>query len=436
MRMLGQAEKVCVYIGESDRWGNKPLHTAILELLKAEDCAGATVTRALAGFGAHSRIHTASIVALSADLPLVVEWVDNPDRVQRVMPKLHEMVPQGLITIQDVQVAFYSHRNLRELPTSLRVQDIMSRDVQFVHADAQLEQAGEWLLDKVRRALPVVDSDGRVIGILTETDLLRRLDPFGTVAGADPATSSHLSRADRLRCPDQPVEEVMNADVFTVAQSATVPQVLDMMLDQALKRLPVVDADGKLVGMVSRVDVLRTMSPPLVAERQRKDLPPGDLSRVQQVKTPDPPTVGPDASLVEIVSFLVSHSQRRVVVVDGKQRPIGIITDGDVLERAMPPPPEGAVQSLGRRLSRKTGKSTQLVHRTASEVMTSPVITVTAETSLWDALRLLLEKDVKRLPVVDAEGRVVGLLGRGGALQALRRGVRPDPDDTGSGLVT
>jgi CBS domain-containing protein len=122
--------------------------------------------------------------------------------------------------------------------------------------------------------------------------------------------------------------------------------------------------------------------------------------------------------------------------VDGKQRPIGIITDGDVLERAMPPPPEGAVQSLGRRLSRKTGKRTQLVHRTASGVMTSPVATVSAEADLWDALRLLLEKNVKRLPVVDEQGRVVGLLGRGGTLQALRRGVTPGSDDSATGSMS
>lgn len=59
MQIIGLAKKVTVYIGESDRWGRKPLHLAILEMLKQEDCAEATVTRALAGFGAQSRIHSA-----------------------------------------------------------------------------------------------------------------------------------------------------------------------------------------------------------------------------------------------------------------------------------------------------------------------------------------------------------------------------------------
>lgn len=110
MQIVGGAKKVTIYIDESDRWEHKPLHLAILETLRREDCAGATVTRALAGFGAHSRIHTATLVALSADLPLVIEWVDNPTRIQQVLPHIQAMVKEGLITIQDLEVISYSQR--------------------------------------------------------------------------------------------------------------------------------------------------------------------------------------------------------------------------------------------------------------------------------------------------------------------------------------
>ena len=104
METIGPATKVTIYIDESDRWHGKPLGMAILELLKTTECAGATVTRGIAGFGCHSRIRTASIVDLSADLPLVVEWVDDPARVEWVMPKLLEMVKKGMITTQKVEV--------------------------------------------------------------------------------------------------------------------------------------------------------------------------------------------------------------------------------------------------------------------------------------------------------------------------------------------
>jgi hypothetical protein len=104
MDIVGPATKVTIYLGESDRWHGKPLHMAILELLKSADCAGATVTRGIAGFGCHSRIRTASIVDLSADLPLIVEWVDGPARVDRVMPQIRAMVTKGMITVQQVEV--------------------------------------------------------------------------------------------------------------------------------------------------------------------------------------------------------------------------------------------------------------------------------------------------------------------------------------------
>jgi PII-like signaling protein len=96
MNTIGTALHVRIYIGESDKWGHKPLYMAILEMLRREDCAGCTVTRGLAGFGAASRIHSASIVRLSEDLPLVLDWVDLPERVERVMPRLSEMVGASL----------------------------------------------------------------------------------------------------------------------------------------------------------------------------------------------------------------------------------------------------------------------------------------------------------------------------------------------------
>jgi PII-like signaling protein len=110
MQITGLAKKVTIYIDESDKWEHKPLHLAILETLRKEDCAGATVTRALAGFGAHSRIHSASLVALSADLPLVIEWVDSPEHVGRVLPSIQAMVTEGLIIVQEVEIISYRRR--------------------------------------------------------------------------------------------------------------------------------------------------------------------------------------------------------------------------------------------------------------------------------------------------------------------------------------
>ncbi|MSQ15807.1 MAG: DUF190 domain-containing protein, partial [Dehalococcoidia bacterium] len=91
MEITGPGTRVRVYFGERDHYQGKPLWSALLEYLRKEGAAGATVMRGVAGFGAHSRIHTASLVELSADLPLILEWVDSSERVESLLP--------GLITI-------------------------------------------------------------------------------------------------------------------------------------------------------------------------------------------------------------------------------------------------------------------------------------------------------------------------------------------------
>lgn len=130
-------------------------------------------------------------------------------------------------------------------------------------------------------------------------------------------------------------------------------------------------------------------------------------------------TVRSDAKLNKIVELLVSTAERRVVVVDAQRHVLGIITDGDLLKRATADERAGILQALGRRRPGSRPAALALAGRTADEVMTAQPVTVTAETPLLEALRLLLQHKVKRLPVVDSEGRLVGLVGRGQILQAL-----------------
>jgi len=108
MHIESDAKRVTVFIGESDRWHHQPLHTALVEMLRREGCAGATVVKGVEGFGKDSRIHTASILRLSEDLPVVLTFVDSAERVEAVMPHVEEMVGAGLITIEDVHVRRYS----------------------------------------------------------------------------------------------------------------------------------------------------------------------------------------------------------------------------------------------------------------------------------------------------------------------------------------
>src|SRR5207244_7347648 len=109
MKIEGPGKLVRIYIGEADNWHGQALYNAIVERARKEGLAGATVTRGIEGFGANSRIHTASILRLSEDLPIKIEIVDLVDRIARFLPLLDDMVTEGLITVQDCEIVKYVH---------------------------------------------------------------------------------------------------------------------------------------------------------------------------------------------------------------------------------------------------------------------------------------------------------------------------------------
>ncbi len=96
-----------VFIGESDQWHGKPLYEAIVLKARELHLAGATVLRGPMGFGANSRLHTAKILRLSEDLPMVIEIVDGKDKIDQLMPHIDQMVEEGLVTLERVQVIRY-----------------------------------------------------------------------------------------------------------------------------------------------------------------------------------------------------------------------------------------------------------------------------------------------------------------------------------------
>lgn len=110
MRIDGPALLVRIYIGEADHHEGKPLYQAIVELLRARGLAGATVLRGIEGYGANARLHTTRLLRLSEDLPLLIEVVDQEDRMRAILPELDEMIGDGLITLEKVEVLAYRGR--------------------------------------------------------------------------------------------------------------------------------------------------------------------------------------------------------------------------------------------------------------------------------------------------------------------------------------
>jgi uncharacterized protein len=107
MSIPTEGQLLRIFVGEADRWEGRPLYEAIVETARRQGLAGATVWKGFMGFGAHSRMHTAKILRLSEDLPIVIEIVDAAEKIRAFLPALDAMVSEGLVTLERAEVLMY-----------------------------------------------------------------------------------------------------------------------------------------------------------------------------------------------------------------------------------------------------------------------------------------------------------------------------------------
>ena len=414
MNIVGLGQRVRIYTGEAAQWQWKPLFLAVLEFLRAEGAAGATVTRGVAGFGANSRIHTATILRLSEDLPIVIDWIDTPERVERLLPQICAMVAEGLVTVEDVRIAQYSHRPIRvDIPEHLRVVDVMNPHVMQVRPESLLKDLVGLLIGRDYRAVPVIDEAERLVGIITNSDLVERGGLAMRLELLSTASQDTIQRElEALTTNGRTAADVMTRDVITAQPDMSVLEAARRMAQQRLKRLPVVDASGHLLGIVSRVDLLRTVAQGYPApEPPSEPHPPARL--VADVMRRDVPAVSLHAPLSEVLDAIVSTRLNRAVVLDEQHHVAGIVTDAEVVRRLGEHP--GIITSLMRRAA--AVPTTDQV--TAADLMIVDVITTRPEVAIEVAMREMLGQRRKILPVVDAQGRLIGIVDRFDLLQAI-----------------
>jgi len=110
LKMSGRARMMRIYIGESDRWRDKPLHQALVEAMRANDIAGVTVYRGIQGYGAHRRLHTDKPMHLSHDSSIMLSAIDNAEKLESFLPLVEQMVEEGLVVLSDVDIIKYAYR--------------------------------------------------------------------------------------------------------------------------------------------------------------------------------------------------------------------------------------------------------------------------------------------------------------------------------------
>lgn len=408
-----KAKKLNIYLGESDQWRGRPLYMALVETLRAVGIAGATVVRGVAGFGAHSVVHTASIVRLSMDLPLIIHVIDTQEKIELAIRTISPMVGEGLITLEDVEVIKYTHRYLNPLPIDKPVAAVMTRDVVTLVDNQPVSEAWETMLTHQLKGLPVLNSKGKVVGMLTDQDLLSR-------AGLE----QHLSIAERLdehtlageftalKSSKLKVADVMTTPVITLSENESLGTAAAWMAKHSIKRLPVLDIHGKLIGVLARVDVLRQV----IGDEAGKRIataPPGAARTLGEVMFSEIPKVQEEAPLAAVIAKFLETGTRRLIVIDKAGFPLGLISDADVVMRVQPASRRGVLRAL-------RGKGLWHDEKvTATELMSRNVLSASPDTPLTEAISMMLAQKRKWMVVIDDQGKAIGLVDRQILLIAL-----------------
>lgn len=413
-----RGKRMIVYVGSSDVWHHQPLYLAILKRLQKAGFVGATVMHGSAGYCGSAMIKTVQI-EVAVDLPVVVTAVDTPERVEAMVPEITAMLAGGLVTVEDVDIRYCAGLFKVGFPDR-RVADVMSRNPEFATPDTPLADVVGRLVERDYTALPVVDAGQRVIGIIDEADLLEKgLTELSLslhkVIGA-PLVAEYLAR---LTAQGETTRSAMRETV-TVRQDVSLREAAHVMHAGNLKRVPVVDETGRLVGVLGRLDILSSLAAGHAAPPPQHDtsLPPRH-ALVADIMESNAAVLTEDVPLTDVLDKLLDAGVKRVVVVGPEGRPLGIITDTDLVARVDPEDRPGLLTLMR---SRWNAEALQRVRRArgqrATDIMSKPVVTVRDTATVGEALALTVSRHIKRLPVVDAAGRLVGMASRPALLAA------------------
>ena len=412
-----------IFTNERTKWQGRPVDQAIVEYVRSLKLAArCMVARGIEGSYEGGEIATRRIELLSYNLPIRITVVLPEASLDKTLNQFDQMVTDGVITVSDVEVVSYKARKLL-LPRQVQVRDIMTPDPVTVSRTTPLDQVVRILLSSIFTGVPVVE-DSHPVGVITQGDLIYK--------GKMPVRLGLLAAAEAARLESvlaelssRKAEEVMTSPVVTIGPDRFVREAINLMIEKKLKRLPVVDEGGALIGMLSRLDVFRAVmkEAPDWKVFGKQDVQVGTLKTVSDIMRRDTQTVLPTAPVEDVIRMIDTNDIQRVAVIDQDSRFMGLISDKDLLLAFASEHPEGiweqlkSLVPLTERAKRYRDFKEKLKLRTASEVMNSQVTTVREDTPIDVAISIMTEKGFKRLPVLDEFGKFRGMISRDSLLR-------------------
>lgn len=407
-------QRVRIYIGQSESRENKPLHLAVLEQLQRAGAAHAIALQGLGGFGPEQRARATGF-GLSEYTPVVVEWIDSAEQIAHILPMINEMLPQALITLEEVRVYHAVIEAQSPFATEHSVAEVMDTNPHTLPPTATLGKAVAVMLAYNQPTLPIVGENQRLLGVITHTEIARRaglLLPLRLLRLLNEQEGMTILAPFAMR----PVVEIMNTEARTVYAGASIPQALITMIEWDYEQIPVLGRGDSLAGLFGVDGVLSTF----VEQSDRSGSMHDVLSAtsVQLVMQAAVPRVLDTQALNEALRQLLAAQGRYLVVVDEQGYVQGSLSDASVLQRL-----EGSERAAWLTALQRTSPGDiadlPVPTRPVSEVMEQKIPTLAPGDSILLAARRLVDLSLERAPVVDPDGKVVGLLGRSSLLRAL-----------------
>ena len=407
-----------IYSNEEARCQGKPLSEAVSTFLRGlKIAARCIVMRGIEGSYENGEVATQNILVLSFNMPLKIEIVLPSAELGLVLPTLEEMVGEGIVAVREIELRSHQTRE-RLLPRQIKVKDLMTVSPSKVSPSTSLSEVAGLLLTSIFNAVPVVDGENRAIGIITQEDLIYRAKMpmrLGLLAESDQERVDTV--LDSLQ--SRKAEEIMTRPVVFVKEDEFATEAVELMIEKKLKRLPVLSKRGKLVGMLSRVDIFSAImkeSPDWKAFQKNRIIV-GNLRLVSDIMRRDTNAVSPETSIEDVIRIIDSDDIQRVAVLEKDGTFLGLISDRDLLA-AFSDEHTGiwdyfvSIVPFTERGRQHKETRAHLRNKTAAEVMKTDLITVSEDTTLSEAIKLMTEKALKRIPVVDSGGKFEGMISR------------------------
>ncbi len=407
-------QRITIYTSESASWkGQQPGEYVTGYLKRNAVKARCLAWHAQGGYFEDGTTVGSHIEVLAAKMPVKIEIVLSAGSVPQVLADLQLVAHDAIVTLDEMNVVALHTRDAAPALSEQRlVGDIMTRPAHAVRTNTALRDVVGLLLRSEFHGVPVTDEFGILKGIITQRDLIHR-------AGM-PVRLGLLSRLTDETGLDwaagKSAADVMTAEPVAVREHLPVADAVNLMLRHTLKRLPVVDEYHKVIGMMARFDVLRS-----AASGRARVLPETAAAAAKTAREAARTCVAqcrPQASFAEVLQAMDANQMQRVAVVDDSGKLLGLIFDHDLVQ-AFGVEHSRILQYFVERIWRGSAGAPQLAQKNAGELMRTDIASVPAEMPLTEVLHLMAEHGYKRVPVVDAAGRFLGIISRDMLLRAI-----------------